>query len=492
MALQFFLKSSRAARHSFFRDLITRRFDLRTMTFNSNVRNMLFCERPPKGFEKFFRDKPARKEVPKEEPKSSKEPPKQSKSSDRTPPPPKSKSSSSGSSEGPKIDFSQYFKNTSGGGNDPQKQQWLSLAAFAAAATGLYLVSVQLNYKEITWKEFVNSHLYKGDVERLTVVNNKWVSVQLRDGASASEVLWFSIGSVDTFERNLENAQIELQVDAARYVPVLYKSQMELSSVVSSLPTLLLVGFLFWSFRNASRMMGGAVGGGRGGKGGRPGGMGGMFGGMVESTAKLVDPSEIKVAFKDVAGCEEAKIEIMEFVNFLKNPQQYLDLGAKIPKGAILTGPPGTGKTLLAKATAGEANVPFISVSGSEFLEMFVGVGPARVRDMFAMARKNAPCILFVDEIDAVGRKRGGRNVGGQVRSLAQLNLNVMGGFKFPLYTVNYISKDKSIVVGGREYFESIACGNGWFQYWPNKCYCLGCYKSNGYFRLSIIASWSV
>ena len=101
------------------------------------------------------------------------------------------------------------------------------------------------------------------------------------------------------------------------------------------------------------------------------------------------------MAFRDVAGCEEAKIEIMEFVNFLKNPQQYTDLGAKIPKGAILTGPPGTGKTLIAKATAGEANVPFISVSGSEFLEMFVGVGPARVRDMFAMARKNAPCILL-------------------------------------------------------------------------------------------------
>merc|ERR1712168_1145880 len=125
--------------------------------------------------------------------------------------------------------------------------------------------------------------------------------------------------------------------------------------------------------------------------------------------AKTIDPAEINVAFRDVAGCEEAKIEIMEFVNFLKNPQQYTDLGAKIPKGAILTGPPGTGKTLIAKATAGEANVPFISVSGSEFLEMFVGVGPSRVRDMFAMARKNAPCILFIDEIDAVGRKRGGR-----------------------------------------------------------------------------------
>lgn len=135
--------------------------------------------------------------------------------------------------------------------------------------------------------------------------------------------------------------------------------------------------------------------------------------------------------FRDVAGCEEAKLEIMEFVNFLKNPSRYTELGAKIPKGALLTGPPGTGKTLLAKATAGEAKVPFISVSGSEFLEMFVGVGPSRVRDMFAMARKNAPCILFIDEIDAVGRKRGGRSFGGhseQENTLNQL-LVEMDGF---------------------------------------------------------------
>lgn len=137
------------------------------------------------------------------------------------------------------------------------------------------------------------------------------------------------------------------------------------------------------------------------------------------------------MCFSDVAGCEEAKLEIMEFVNFLKNPSRYTELGAKIPKGALLTGPPGTGKTLLAKATAGEAKVPFISVSGSEFLEMFVGVGPSRVRDMFAMARKNAPCILFIDEIDAVGRKRGGRSFGGhseQENTLNQL-LVEMDGF---------------------------------------------------------------
>merc|ERR550539_871121 len=164
--------------------------------------------------------------------------------------------------------------------------------------------------------------------------------------------------------------------------------------------------------------------------GGGRGGAGGMFG-MSSSNAQLIEPKDIEVAFKDVAGCEEAKIEIMEFVNFLKNPQQYMDLGAKIPKGAILTGPPGTGKTLLAKATAGEANVPFISVSGSEFLEMFVGVGPSRVRDMFAQARQHSPSILFIDEIDAVGRKRGGRNLGGQSEAENTLNqlLVEMDGF---------------------------------------------------------------
>merc|ERR1719370_267338 len=176
-----------------------------------------------------------------------------------------------------------------------------------------------------------------------------------------------------------------------------------------------------FALRNFAGMQSGGKGKGR---------RSGLFG-MMESTAKVVNPSEINVAFKDVAGCEEAKIEIMEFVNFLKNPGQYTDLGAKIPKGAILTGPPGTGKTLIAKATAGEANVPFISVSGSEFLEMFVGVGPARVRDMFQMARKNAPCILFIDEIDAVGRKRAGRNMGGQSEAENTLNqlLVEMDGF---------------------------------------------------------------
>ena len=152
--------------------------------------------------------------------------------------------------------------------------------------------------------------------------------------------------------------------------------------------------------------------------------------GMTSSNAKLIDPKDIEVTFKDVAGCEEAKIEIMEFVNFLKNPEHYVNLGAKIPRGALLTGPPGTGKTLLAKATAGEASVPFISVSGSEFVEMYVGVGAARVRDLFAKARKKSPCILFIDEIDGIARKRG-RQAWGNSEAESTLNqlLVEMDGF---------------------------------------------------------------
>ena len=128
---------------------------------------------------------------------------------------------------------------------------------------------------------------------------------------------------------------------------------------------------------------------------------------LGKSNAKKVNPETVNVSFKDVAGCQQAKQEVMEFVQFLSTPEQFTKLGAKIPKGALLCGPPGTGKTLLAKAVAGEAGVPFYSISGSDFIEMFVGVGPSRVRDLFKEARENSPCIIFIDEIDAVGRQRG-------------------------------------------------------------------------------------
>ena len=165
---------------------------------------------------------------------------------------------------------------------------------------------------------------------------------------------------------------------------------------------LLLVLMWVWMFRSMNRSMGG------GGSG--PGGKGGIFG-VGKSTGKLVDKNEQKVTFRDVAGLYGAKEEVMEIVDFLKNPKKYTSLGGKIPKGALLVGPPGTGKTLLAKAVAGEANVPFFSISGSDFVEMFVGVGASRVRDLFAQAKEKAPCIVFIDEIDAVGRARG-KNVG--------------------------------------------------------------------------------
>nr|XP_033482797.1 AFG3-like protein 2 isoform X3 [Epinephelus lanceolatus] len=247
---------------------------------------------------------------------------------------------------------------------------------------------------QISWKDFVNHYLNRG-----------------------LSYLWFNIGSVDSFEHNLEMAQQEMGLDSQK-VPVFYSSESDGTLLLSIFPALLLVGFLLFATRQ------GPMAGGRGGRG-----RVNPFS-MSESKAKIIKDN-INVQFKDVAGCEEAKLEIMEFVNFLKNPRQYQDLGAKIPKGAVLSGPPGTGKTLLAKATAGEANVPFITVNGSEFQEMFVGVGPARIRDTFATARKNAPCILFIDEIDAVGKKRGGGNFGNQSEQENTLNqlLVEMDGF---------------------------------------------------------------
>ena len=166
-------------------------------------------------------------------------------------------------------------------------------------------------------------------------------------------------------------------------------------------PMMLLIVFWIFMMRGMTRNMGGGAGG--------AGGMNPFN--VGKATGKLADKNKVKVNFKDVAGLYGAKEEVMEIVDFLKNPQKYTALGGKIPKGALLVGPPGTGKTLLAKAVAGEANVPFFSISGSDFVEMFVGVGASRVRDLFAQAKEKAPCIVFIDEIDAVGRARG-KNVG--------------------------------------------------------------------------------
>lgn len=380
----------------------------------------LLCKQPPKGFEKFF--KPGGAKETKENEQTSKKP----KTTEKKNAPPSKSAPPSSTSKSSSFNWTtHFFGGTEGNGNksfgESDKYIWIFIFVLTLSFL-VYTVSDHMNSFEITWREFVYSYLSKGSVEKLEVVNKKFVRVHLLPGHTVNgrSKCYFNIGSTETFERNLENAQFELNIEPENYIPVIYKSEVEGANALSYIPQLLLLGFLLVMLRRSFEVMGG--------KGGR---RGGLFGSMMESTAKLINSKDIGVRFKDVAGCEEAKIEIMEFVNFLKNPQQYIDLGAKIPKGAMLTGPPGTGKTLLAKATAGEANVPFISVSGSEFLEMFVGVGPSRVRDMFSLARKHAPCILFIDEIDAVGRKRGGRSYGGhseQENTLNQL-LVEMDGF---------------------------------------------------------------
>ena len=184
-------------------------------------------------------------------------------------------------------------------------------------------------------------------------------------------------------------------------------------------PVILLLMWMFM-FRGASRNMGGG-----------PGGPGGIFN-VGKSTGKLAEKGETQVTFKDVAGLYGAKDEVMEIVDFLKNPNKYTALGGKIPKGALLVGPPGTGKTLLAKAVAGEANVPFFSISGSDFVEMFVGVGASRVRDLFRQAKEKSPCIVFIDEIDAVGRarsKNGGFSSNDERENTLNQLLTEMDGF---------------------------------------------------------------
>ena len=219
-------------------------------------------------------------------------------------------------------------------------------------------------------------------------------------GARSSSVyrFYFNIGSVEAFERSLDDAQASMGIDASRRIPVTYTSEVSWQQELWRLaPTLLLIAGYVWFTR---RQLGGLGGGG--GPGGR-----GIFNVGKAHVTVLDKNSKNKVSFNDVAGCDEAKVEIMEFVNFLKSPGKYRELGAKIPRGALLVGPPGTGKTLLAKATAGEAGVPFLTISGSDFMEMFVGVGPARVRDLFSQARAQAPSIIFIDEIDAIGRARG-------------------------------------------------------------------------------------
>jgi AFG3 family protein len=260
-----------------------------------------------------------------------------------------------------------------------------------------------------SFQEFKTKYLDQGLVKRLIVVNNSEVEVYLKDNARPEQrqdksplfnnnqgpVYSFRIGTVDQFQRELMAAKE--QNPEIGDVEVIYEPRGSfLRDILNSflLPVILLLAMWFLIMR---KMGGGAPGGGSGG----------IFN-IGKSKAQLFEKgTRVNITFNDVAGLDEAKVEVMEIVDFLKNPKKYTALGGKIPKGALLVGPPGTGKTLLAKAVAGEAQVPFFSMSGSDFVELFVGVGASRVRDLFKQAREKAPCIVFIDEIDAIGRARG-------------------------------------------------------------------------------------
>jgi cell division protease FtsH len=285
--------------------------------------------------------------------------------------------------------------------------------------------------KEINWGE-LKDMLVEGDVEKLVLVNKSKAEIYIKPDRlskarhqslpednnnsimGTSPHYTYVIGSVETFEKRVETAQ-ENVVD-----PV-YITNETRQDWTNLLGWILPVGFIILAWIFIMRMMS------RGGAGG------GQIFSIGKSKAQLFDKdTHVKITFKDVAGLEEAKTEVMEIVDFLKNPSKYTELGGKIPKGALLVGPPGTGKTLLAKSVAGEADVPFFSISGSDFVEMFVGVGASRVRDLFRQAKDKAPCIIFIDEIDAIGRARGRNQITGandeRENTLNQL-LTEMDGF---------------------------------------------------------------
>ena len=278
----------------------------------------------------------------------------------------------------------------------------------------------------------VEGMVRSGDVERIEVVNRDVAEVFLKKDAvekyrtdstqpqfkrlpDEGVQLVFNIGSVDAFREDLKAAEQQ----SGQSVPVRYENKENgwMNLLVNFLPWVLIIGVWFFIMRGMSRG-GGAAGGG--------------LMNVGKAKAQVYDKDAPKrVTFKDVAGLEEAKVEVMEIVDFLHNPQRYVKIGAKLPKGALLVGPPGTGKTLLAKAVAGEAKVPFFSLTGSDFIELYVGVGASRVRDLFKEATKNAPCIIFIDEIDAIGRSRDSKYGGGNEEREQTLNqlLSEMDGF---------------------------------------------------------------
>jgi len=302
-------------------------------------------------------------------------------------------------------------------GKSPDKKPKFSIYwVYAIIALGFILVQWIYSgspVKEISWNKIESELIRNHDIKKIKVINHDLAQIYLKPeaiksgkykdlkgsgtGSFGKEVPQYSfhIPSEEVFHKKLEAAFEKYGYKESDRFDVINMTRTDIWGGILAwiLPLLILV--VIWIF--IFRRMGGGAGGGAGS----------IFN-VGKSKAQVFDKdSHVKVDFKDVAGLEEAKVEIKEIVDFLKNPKKYTSLGGKIPKGALLIGPPGTGKTLLAKAVAGEANVPFFSISGSDFVEMFVGVGASRVRDLFKQAKEKAPCIVFIDEIDAVGRARG-------------------------------------------------------------------------------------
>ncbi|MBS2210650.1 ATP-dependent zinc metalloprotease FtsH [Carboxylicivirga mesophila] len=330
--------------------------------------------------------------------------------------------------------------NTPGGDKDKSKFPKFNLYwAYGLIAIALILVS-RMDFGQgphkISYSDFKNEVLVGGDIDKIIVVRNEGVAeVTIKEDKldkykhlfnenltnsgppAAGPHFTFNLSTIDKFDEAVALAESEQNTT----IPVDYETRTDFFGEFFTFmwPLLLLVAIWIFIFR---RM--GAQGG--------AGGAGNIFN-VGKSKAKMFDKeSDINVTFKDVAGLVEAKQELEEIVEFLKRPEKYTELGGKIPKGALLVGPPGTGKTLLAKAVAGEANVPFFSMSGSDFVEMFVGVGASRVRDLFKKAKEKSPCIVFIDEIDAIGRARGkSPNMGANDERENTLNqlLTEMDGF---------------------------------------------------------------
>ncbi|NWZ71924.1 SPG7 protein, partial [Acrocephalus arundinaceus] len=281
-----------------------------------------------------------------------------------------------------------------------------------------FMISENREGTNISWNYFVNEMLSKGEVQRIEVVpESDIVEIYLHPGGTphgqvnVTLLYTMRVANIDKFEEKLRAVEDELNIDEKDRIPISYKHPGFYGNDVLSLLVTLVAASMLWSifrlFRVASRAGGFNA-----------------FNQLKMARFTIVDGKSGKgIGFKDVAGMHEAKMEVKEFVDYLKNPDRYLQLGAKVPKGALLLGPPGCGKTLLAKAVATEAQVPFLAMAGSEFVEVIGGLGAARVRSLFREARARAPCIVYIDEIDAVGKKRS-TNVSGFANAEEEQTLN--------------------------------------------------------------------